>query len=776
MGQGIKGVLQDGKGEPVVFAAVALFKATDSALVKSTTSDENGRFQLDAVKGKYYLQATFLSFEPKTVDAFQYNGANLDLGIIKMKGGAKDLDEFTVKSEKMQMEMKLDKRVFNINSDLNNAGANAAEVLDNIPSVGVDVEGNVSLRGSENVRILIDGKPSGLIGLSSADALRQLQGDLIERIEVITNPSARYDAEGEVGIINIVLKKEKREGVNGGITATVGYPDNYGLSANITVRRKNFSVFSSYGIRYRYNPGYGLLYQEFTYPDTSWTYTKDEVHRRGGLSHNARLGTDLYLSDKSVLTISGLFKDSDGENDWDFVFTDFDLNGNQTQVVNRTELENEAEFTYEVDMDYRKTFKKKDQLLTITSRYTRTGEDELSDLTQASDDPSIIPITQRTTINDDEERFLFQADYVHPVGEDGKFETGIKFRFRDVTTLYGLQDLVSDSWVENENFTDELKFSSDVYAAYMMYGNKIKDFSYQLGLRYEESDLRTELVKSNQLYNRKFPGFFPSAHLSYEYKKEKYVQISYSRRISRPRYWWLMPFYGFGDNRNLFAGNPNLDPEFTHSSEVGLLNKLKNGSVLGSVYYRYTVGHTERILISDSVGFTTRIPVNLGTEEAYGVELSGSYEPKNWWTMNGNINYYRAITDGSYQGIQYGADTWAYSGKFTTKFKMKRKFSLQTSIDYRSPRISPQGKVLARYNWDASAALDILKGNGTLTFNARDMLNTRLRRSVSRGENFYADSEFQWRSRQFTLTFNYRINQKKKRDGERGFDDGDGGM
>jgi hypothetical protein len=269
-------------GAPLEYSTASLFNKKDSSLVNGNVTDEDGKFIIEAPEGEFWLELKFISYVDRVLNNIIVDNSNINLGDIKLTSDTKTLSEVVVSAQKDQMELKLDKRVFNVAADLTNVGRNAAEILDNVPSVTVDLDGNVSLRGSSSVRILVDGKPSGLVGISSTDALRMLQGDLIERIEVVTNPSARYDAEGMAGIINIILKKDKRNGLNGTFNLNLGYPTNYGASFNINMRRSWLNLFSSYGFNYRENPGGGASYQEFYLPDSIYFTERTQNRVRSG--------------------------------------------------------------------------------------------------------------------------------------------------------------------------------------------------------------------------------------------------------------------------------------------------------------------------------------------------------------------------------------------------------------------------------------------------------------------------------------------------------------
>lgn len=310
----VTGKVTERKGPAIPYATVALYSADDSTLVDGGTTKEDGTFRILADPGNYYVEVKFLAYQPKLISDVELKSEKVELGKIELEQSATELDEAVIEAERNQMELKLDKRVFTIGQDLTNAGRNASETLDNIPSVTVDVEGNVSLRGSGNVQILIDGKPSGLIGMDPANALRQIPSDMIDRVEVITNPSARYQAEGEVGIINIILKKDDRKGLNGTFTANAGYPENFGGSFNLNFRRKKINWFAQYGLNYRSNPGGGTLFQDYNSPDTTYSFERDRDHVRSELSHNFRAGADIFLDKTNTLTVSGLYQYGSGVN------------------------------------------------------------------------------------------------------------------------------------------------------------------------------------------------------------------------------------------------------------------------------------------------------------------------------------------------------------------------------------------------------------------------------------------------------------------------------
>ncbi|HAP69770.1 MAG TPA: TonB-dependent receptor [Flavobacteriales bacterium] len=763
----ISGVILDENAQPIPYSAVAARSATDSTNILGVASSLDGKFEIQVRAGTYTVMVSFLSYNEFKKNATIVD-TDVDLGALQLSPKTELINEVVVTGEKSYMKMKLDRRVYNVAKDPNNVGSNAQEILETVPSVEVDVDGTVSLRGSSNVRILIDGKPSSLTGISSEDALRQLPGNLIERVEVVTNASARYDAEGEAGILNIVLKKEKRAGINGAFEVNAGYPDNYGASANLNYRKGKVNFFTSVGAQYQKRPGSGYSFQEFFLEDTTFAYEREREQERGGISGNGRFGIDYFINDKTTLTASGMYNRSYNDNTAKLTYTDFDENGTQTQVVTRTDDEIEQSQAFEANLNFRREFDKKDQLLTADFRWFK--DEDYEDAKQF-EEGSDYTLNQRSDNTENQQNWFAQADYVHPFNENIRLETGLKATLRRIVNDYKVEQLndSTSEWETLSDFDNNFIFNENIYAAYIIASGKIKRLSIQGGVRAEYSDIQTQLVKTNETNNWDYISFFPSAHLSYEFPSSNSLQLSYSRRISRPRFRELIPFFSLTDNRNFFSGNLEVNPVFTHSAELGHLKTWKNGTLLSSIYYRHREGVVERISQSDSTGFITTFPINLSTEDAGGLELSFSYSLFKWWRVMLNVNAYYSITNGQFENQDFYAETFTAHGRFTSKWTILKKLDIQTAFMYRAPRNTPQGKQLSMYSWDLGLSIDVLKGNGTVTFSAKDMLNSRRRRWEVTTPKLVSTNDFQWRARQFVLSFSYRLNQKKKR--ERGSGD-----
>lgn len=778
----LKATLRDADAAaPLAYASATLFSLPDSAAVTGAISDETGHFEVQAQPGRYFMRVQLTAYRTHFSNAItiEKEGLSIDLGAITMSADAGLLEEVVIKAEKSQVQFDLDKKVYNVGKDLAAKGGSAAEVLDNVPSVTVDVEGNVSLRGSENVRILIDGKPSGLVSFGSA-GLRNLPANLIDRVEVVTNPSARYEAEGMAGIINIVLKKDKQKGFNGSFDLTAGQPAEYGAAFNLNYRHNKLNLFGNYGVRYNNSPGSGGQYQEFYSGDTTLITNQTSRRQRKGLSNSARFGADYFLNPTNTLTTAFSWQLGDQNNSNIIEYRDYlNSTANPTGITRRTDDESELEPNLEYSLSYKKTFDREGREFSVDFRYQDNAETEKSDFTEVYFTPEFSPsgqpdLQQRSYNKEGEINRIFQTDYVHPFGKDGKWEAGLRAGLRDIRNDFLVEGLQNGAWETVNGLSNNVLYAENIYAAYGIAGNKLNRFSWQAGLRAELSDVATELLQTAEVNERPlYLNFFPSAHIGYELPGENSLQLSYSRRIRRPHFRELNPFSQYSDARNYWGGNPDLDPEYTDAYEIGYLKRWEKASLNSSVYYRHTNNVIERIRtqLSDTASITR--PVNLAERDDIGFEFTGSYNPFEWWKMNGNLNLFRSTTKGEYEGQLLEAEAFSWFGRLSSRLTLWKKVDVQASFNYRAPRNTTQGRSKAMYHADLGASMDILKNKGTLTLSVRDVFNTRRWRSITEGDDFYSEGDFQWRARQVSLTFSYRLNRDKEKERER--EGGDGG-
>jgi outer membrane receptor protein involved in Fe transport len=809
---GVRGVITDGSNqEPLPYATVAAWQ--DDALVDGGVTDIDGKYQIELPPGTYRIIANFIGYQnssPVEVTLTESNPGKR-MPPIALQPAEEMLEAVEVEGNPLEMQLSLDKKVFNVSENLAARGGTATDILDNVPSVAVDVEGNVSLRGSENVRILINGKPSGLTG---ANALRQLPADLIERVEVITNPSARYEAQGMAGIINIVLKKNQQKGLNGSVDLTTGYPANHGASVNLNFRREKFNYFINTGVRRRVSPGGGFNYQQFNREDTTdlagREYYFDERNQnqdrtRADWSYNVRLGSDFYLTDNDVITGSFLFNQSFGDNSSDLTY-DFIRDGALQLSSVRTQTEDELDKNLEWNLDYRRTYDEKDKSLSLTTQYRNNIDDEQSDFLENY----FLPGGQNTGVEDfqnssnyeEEREFIGQLDFVDPF-DGGQYELGFRTSFRNIGNEYEVNVRDAEGNLQQlEAFTANFDYDEQVHAAYVQGGFKLDPWSFQAGLRGEYTSIST--TDRTGPNNRDFLNLFPSVFANYSFSDRASVQASYSRRIRRPGFRQLNPFFSFSDSRSFRTGNPDINPELTDSYELGYLRTWNKVSLTTSLFYRRTTHSIEYITVP-AIGATEleeflgggqplqSLPINISSTEASGLEVVLSADLAKWWTVNGNMNFFYNTSSPysfNYQVTEElvepvsgeGFETFAAQGRFASRQRFKGGLSLQQTLFYRSGQNTLQGSRRAITFLSLAASQELWNRKGTLTFTVDDVFNLRKWRSetVVPGENgFSANSEFQWRVRSFTLSLNYLINQDKRdnrRQRGRGEGDMDGDM
>ncbi len=768
-GKVIGSILDAASGQPLPFATISIYDLQDE-LIEGNITDDEGSFSIEVPFGSYYGLVEFMGYDALKTAELQLSRDNntLDLKEVRLTATTSNLDEVVVQGEKTLMELSLDKRIFNVGKDLANAGGTASDILMNLPSVSVDPEGNVQLRGSANVRILVDGKPSGLVSFKGSSGLRQLPASMVERVEIITNPSARYEAEGMAGVINIILKKENNQGFNGSFEVIAGHPVNLGLAANLNYRHKKINWFINYGIAHRRVQREGTLYQETYAPDATFISDQSTTGEVRSLNNNIRGGLDYYFNENSVLTASYMLRRSDAHRITDIRYDDYYSNLNQLDSYTlRRQDETEAEPNSEYIISYKRNFEQKGHELITAFTYLDYWENSDQVFTQSTykpdgtEEPSKALV--QTSLNDEfEKQYLLQVDYTKPIGSEGKFETGLRTSFRDMENDFVVKERNSEGEFEALPGLDNIfLYEENIQAVYGILGNKTNKLSYQAGLRAEWTNVTTTLVKTNEVNPRNYANLFPSAHLTYNVSTDDAFQLSYSRRIRRPFYNDLSPYVTFSDARNYFSGNPDLEPEFTNAYELGHIKYFDQGSVFSTVYYRSTKDKIDRIRTVDDQGNASTIAQNLLSEQSFGVEFTTDYSPFEWWKLNLNFNFFYADIDGSNILDSYQATTYTWFARQSSRFTLANGLDIQVRANYEAPQKTAQGVRKGIFFTDLSASKDIIKGRGTLILNVMDVFNSRRNRYTIEGENFITRGNFLNVRRQINLTLSYRIKQSK---------------
>ena len=778
-------ILEEDTNLALEYATIAFINESGEVVTGGIT-DTKGKYNITVPPGVYTIQFEFISYKTKSLTNRKLF-KNTKLPSVSLALDSESLGEVVIRAETTEVQIRLDKKIYNIGKDLTTSGANVGEALNNIPSVTVDVEGAISLRGNENVRILINGKPSAIAGFGSTDALSQLPADAIQRVEVITSPSARYDAEGTAGILNIILRKEKTLGLNGSFTANYGFPLQSGLTTNFNLRTNKFNIFNTSGIRYQKSPGNATFENRYFSPSViNPILREDRTYDRLRKGFNTNLGVEYFITDKSSITAIGFFRSGDNETDTTNNTSEFSKSNDLATTSVRTEAEDNK--TYQLSLNYVNNFDDDGHKLTADFQYENDEETEKSIINEVMTFPIITRLpSDDITSREDQEEYLAQVDYVLPLGENAQFEAGYRGTFEESRTDYLILQEVGTTgiFVRNDSLSNIFTYNENVNAAYSQYGNKFGDFSFLVGLRLENTQLKgkvaaeglnsTDGTEINLNFDKNYIGLFPTVNLIYEIAKDEDVTLGYNRRINRPRSWYINPFPSRSSEANIFQGNPDLNPAFASAFDLGYLKRWGRKITLStSVYYQYETDSFERIqedtgeITQGGVPIIRTIPINLSTNTRYGFEAGLLYNPKKWLRFNGSFNFFKFITEGEFNDVDYGNEDTSWFARGSVKVTLPGKIDWQTNGSYRGPRNNSQTTSEGIFSLNLAVSKDIINDNGTLAFNVSDLLNSRKRKSFTETETFTSDSEFQWRERQFRLTFTYRFNEKKKRERSNG--------
>ena len=777
----IVGTIVDAQNEDALeYATVTALKAQDSSFVGGTITESTGRYTLDLPAGSYLLKYEFIGFEKQWAGPFVLNPKTSPLKADQVALASKSqmLKEAVVKAEKSQVTLSLEKKTFEVGKDLSSIGGTATDVLENVPSVTVDAEGGVSLRGNGNVRILINGKQSGLLGISGTDALQMFPADQIERVEVITNPSARYDAEGMAGIINIILKEDKEKGTNGVFSVSAGLPQMVNASANISHQKGDFTYSLGYSFRNRAFGGFRDEDRTLFGSETDTILSQEEDMNRAGNRHGINGGIQYQPNKKNLLIINGNYRYSKGLNTADVEYLTTNGFGSTLSRSSRTNDELEEEDGFDVSLDYTKKFDKEGQEWVTTINYNQSDEIEDTDSEELifnGQNEIQRTLLQRSYNEEFQQNGVFQSDFVLPLKKNQKLEFGVKSSLRIIETDYFVEefDEGDNEWNPLPGVTNQFIYNEGIHAAYGMYRKKWDKFGLLAGMRVEYSDISTEQIETEQLNERDYVDPFPTIHMSYEIDKVNSVQLSYSRRIERPNFWELNPFFNFTNPVSFRSGNPNINPEYTNSLEFSFLAFKNKWNLSSSVYYRHSYDVIQWIrTVEDSITFTR--PENVAEQHSYGLELTGSYSIYDWWKMNGTVNVYGANLDASNVANGRQVNFISSTVQMSSMMNFKHDVNLQIRGNYEAPQETAQGKRLYIAHMDVALTKDVLKGKATVSFKVRDVFNSRIRRTEASGDNFDLYTERQWRPRMFIAGFTYRLNQENKpeRGGGRGNSDG----
>ncbi|GEP52579.1 TonB-dependent receptor [Flavobacterium noncentrifugens] len=756
--------------QPLEYATITLTNTKNPKSIAGGITNNKGEFDVDVTPGTYDIKVEFISFKATEIKSKNIT-ENTNLGTVGLDEDATQLQAVEVRAEATTVQIKLDKKVYSVGQDLLVKGGTVSDVLDNIPSVTVDADGTIALRGNDNVRILIDGRPSNAINIS--EALRQIPADAIDKVEVVTNPSARYDSEGGGGLLNIILKKGKNQGINGTIILSAGDPKNYGVSGNVNYKTEQFNLYTTTGYSNRQNNGNSRTDSQYFLDGVTSKYTNERrENERSSEGYNSNVGLDWYLDKSTTWSNSINVRRNSGGNP-ETVITD---NFNAQNIFQYTNYRFNDQFSEsksaEFNTNFVKNFTKEGHKLTIDGSFSSNRDNDNSEITDLS-------ITNTANVQT-QQRNIVQTDYVLPLGKASQFEAGYKGDFNKLFTDYKVDNLNAMTGLfENDyRYTNVLDYREQINALYSQFGTKINKFSILLGLRWEDSKITINQLTAADFSTKKYNNFFPSAFFTYEVSDKSSVSLNYSRRISRPRGRFINPFSSLSSAINIFKGNPNLDPSLTDAFDLGFLKRWSKLTLSTSAYINKTTDSFQFVRspsgeFVDGTPVIYSSPVNLGKETRFGFEFTLNYNPFKWWKLNSNFNFFRNKTEGEYsytvteqglpvtvnESLNNTANSWFT--RLSSKISLPYKIDWQTNFTYNGPQNTAQGKNKGNGAVNLGFSKDLLKDKATIALNVQDLFNSRKRITETYLESLNSYSEMQWRTRQATLSFTYRFNQKK---------------
>lgn len=767
-------VVDSVNNQPIDFASVTLLSQEKQA-VKGGQTDENGRFNFTGIAaGTYTLRASFVGYSAYEQQAIRISaGQQLSLGNIRLSPSSSTLlKEVVIDGTPPAMEMGIDRKIFNVEQSIVSEGGTATELLQNVPSLSVDMDGNVGLRGSSNVTVLIDGRRSALAGSNINDLLESLPANSIQRVEVMTNPSSKYDPEGQGGIINIILKKNVRTGFNGMVRGGGGSYHNYNAGLDLNYRDTKFNYFAGYNFRRRNSPGNG--FNDNRYIDGSRVFNTSE-NARTGLSHMIRLGADYFLNEKTTIGLSGNMNVRDNVRSEDLFYTYYDTLGSVIGTSPRYTRQDEDDFAYEVSFDFKREFKREGEELVANFSYGRSKEDGIQTFEQSASNAAI-PI-DNNRINDtyeDGKNTNIQIDYTLPFSKEQKLEAGYRTTIRrgDEQQLSEMFLVDSGRWVPDYGITNDFNLEDIVHAIYANYQSKLTDkFGYQIGLRAEQAYLNTEYISfdpeipaDDRIARGRLDYFriYPSIYLTRELTEGQSLQLSYTRRVNRPNGWQVNPFINISDPMNLRQGNPNLMPEDIHSFELAYSKKWDKVNFTSAVYHRRTNDVIEMIV--DSAASETNATFsrfqNISRNEATGIELISQFTfgPRFDVTANFNGNYLAFKGSEEFGVPENSGINW--DANLTGNGRIASNLTAQLRANYMAPRVMAQGQSIDMFMLDAGLKMDVLDKKGSILFNVRDLLNQRRFGGEQSTAQFVREFQRRWmRGPVVMVTFSYRFGQ-----------------
>ena len=750
--------------EPLEFATVSILK--EGVLIDGIITDEQGAFSIAAKPGNYLIKVEYISYKTYEVEVFLQK--HMNLGIISLEINTESLGEVEVVAERSTVDLKLDKKVFNVGKDLLSQNGSLVQILENVPSVAVDLDGGVSLRGNANVTVLINGKPSVLVANNGLD---QIPAQQIERIEVVTNPSSRYQAAGTAGIINVVLKKNKIEGLSGSVTMSNSVRADFNTNASLNYKANKLNIFSTLGYRFVDTKIFEEIDQNSLVNGNTVVLEQTADTYRNSKISNMYVGMDYFFNEQNTITASYYKVLIDRNNRTNYDYNYFDTLNVLDSTIIRNEKYKEPMDHNQLELSYIKTFEKEGKKLTVDFQYDFWDDDENETFRTQKVHPAVITeALSRTRDIESSKDYLLQLDFVNPVNDNSTFETGLRAETRVITSDYKAETFDGNDWQVFNGINNELDYKEEIGGVYAQYTGKLNKLNYQLGLRTEFTKIKITDANNEFKDEKKYTRLFPTVHLTYGFSDRTNMQLSYSRRINRPSFWHLNPFGGLAQLNAIRQGNPDMNPAYTNSFELGFLTRLGKLRINPSVYYQKTDDPFQFFTERNEDDILVTKPINIDSENRIGFELSMNYSPFKWLQLMGEFNYFSFEQKGSFNTLNYDYENSTWFTRINSRVKLPSQITMQTSFRYNARNEDAQTVTRSNYSFDLGLNKSFLENKATVTFNIRNMFDSREQYITRTGDNFSFDSRRKLLGPKYTLTFTYRFNQngntKTRRPGE----------
>ncbi|HQE94764.1 MAG TPA: TonB-dependent receptor [Candidatus Marinimicrobia bacterium] len=766
-------VLIKNTDKPIEYAAITLHGLQDSSIITGTITNEDGIFILDKIPfGRYFAKISFIGYKTAVINniAITPPKPEVVLGTVYLEPVAIDLSSVTVTGEKKALAYNLDKKVITIDNSVGTIGGTATDIMQTIPSVTVDIDGNVSLRGSSSVTLLVDSRPSQIISLD------EIPASMVERVEVITNPSARYDPEGMSGIINIVLKKKRSPGYNGMLLVNAGTGGKYNGSINLNYRYNKFNLFANYDMRMGHRLGTGETIRESIRNDSTFYLNQYQNSENRNRFHNIKLGGDYFINDYNTISLSMLYnlRSFSNQNNTEYLNTDYNAVGyNQFTRLSYGDTDNQGQ---EYGLFYKKTFPQPQREWTIDlfySTFSRNSDQSITQQAVLTDSLITVLPDLENIFSDDANRVITaRTDYVHPIGEHRRIEAGYRGTFRHNDSDYRRfnYNYTMTDWFPDSLASNHYIYDANIHAVYGIYSRELGRLQSQLGLRIEQFNTNNNLVTIDSSFQKNYFSMFPTIHFRYALTENQGLQVSYSRRVHRPHTWQVSPFVDYSDPYNLSSGNPKLKPEYIDVAEIEHSYENRKTSINTSLFYRQVNGMITRLTELQEGGITFTTYQNLNNGVSYGIESVISHNLTPWWRINTNISYFNNRLYGTGISIADANESHSWNARVNSFFRLGENTEMQIMLFYFSPTVGVsgggrgfhgpgQGRMQENYFVNLGAKHNFLDGKMSAFVRVSDIFKTQKHGQTIYGDNFKTTSLRHPESQVIFFGISYKINE-----------------